>query len=129
LRRLLTVAVVVALGGVLVASSAAAQATQTAASKPAGKLVTPRTPWGDPDLQGLWPSLDMQGTPLERPASFGERAVLTDAEYAAREETSQRQSEADAETTVVQRPRRRTSTARSGSHAMATRRRSPRTSS
>ena len=59
----------------------------------------PRTAWGDPDLQGLWPSNDMQGTPYERPESFGTRAVLTDDEYRARQTASQRQSESDAETT------------------------------
>ena len=37
-----------------------------------------RMPWGDPDLQGVWNySVDM---PLERPAEFGSRAFLTDAE-------------------------------------------------
>lgn len=43
----------------------------------------PKTPWGDPDLQGLWPgSLNI---PLQRPESFGERNTLTDAELAARD--------------------------------------------
>ena len=27
----------------------------------------PRTPWGDPDLQGLWPGTAMMGVPMERP--------------------------------------------------------------
>ena len=43
---------------------------------------TPRTPWGEPDLQGYWPSVDMLGVPLERPARLGERATLTDEEFA-----------------------------------------------
>ena len=42
----------------------------------------PRTPWGDPDLQGYWPSVAMLGVPLERPASLGEKAFLTDEELA-----------------------------------------------
>ena len=42
----------------------------------------PRTPWGDPDLQGYWPSVDMLGVPLERPARLGDRATLTDEEFA-----------------------------------------------
>jgi len=104
------VAIFALLAGVFAQSAAAQQPAaatpQPSASRPAAKWVAPRTPWGDPDLQGLWPSLDMQGTPLERPAGFGDRAVLTDQEFSAREEASQRQSEADAETTVVQRPRR-----------------------
>jgi len=60
----------------------------------------PRTPWGDPDLQGLWPSIDMQGTPYERPENLGTRAVLNDQELTARETQTARQAEADAETTV-----------------------------
>jgi hypothetical protein len=27
----------------------------------------PRTPWGDPDLQGIWPGTAMMGVPIERP--------------------------------------------------------------
>jgi hypothetical protein len=42
----------------------------------------PRTPWGDPDLQGYWPSVAMLGVPLERPVSLGEKATLTDDEFA-----------------------------------------------
>ena len=42
----------------------------------------PRTPWGDPDLQGYWPSRDMLGVPLERPARLGDRATFTDEEFA-----------------------------------------------
>ncbi len=43
---------------------------------------SPRTPWGDPDLQGVW-NYSMN-TPLERPAEFGARAVLTEEEAARR---------------------------------------------
>ena len=39
----------------------------------------PRTPWGDPDLQGKWPSGHMTGVPLQRAESFGTRNELTDA--------------------------------------------------
>jgi hypothetical protein len=85
-----------------------AQSLAEAPSAPAAKAASwtpPRTPWGDPDLQGIWPSIDMQGTPLERPANLGQRAVLTDEEFAARESQSRRQAGLDAETVVVQRPR------------------------
>jgi hypothetical protein len=41
----------------------------------------PRTPWGDPDLQGFWPGVDMVGVPLQRPARFGTRNLLTDEEF------------------------------------------------
>jgi len=39
-----------------------------------------RTPWGDPDLQGIW--TDEYQTPLERPAKFAGREFLTDEEVA-----------------------------------------------
>jgi hypothetical protein len=39
-----------------------------------------RTPWGDPDLQGVWN--DATSTPLERPRQVGEKQVLGDEEAA-----------------------------------------------
>jgi hypothetical protein len=53
--------------------------------------VHPKTPWGDPDLQGMWPSGDMTGVPLERPEPFGPRARLTDEEFAQRQTALTRQ--------------------------------------
>ena len=38
----------------------------------------PRTPWGDPDLQGIWNGKTQ--TPLERPERYAGREYLTDAE-------------------------------------------------
>jgi hypothetical protein len=43
---------------------------------------TPKTPWGDPDLQGIWPGDSAFGIPMQRPESFGTRAELNDKEYA-----------------------------------------------
>lgn len=43
-----------------------------------------RTPWGDPDLQGVWTNKTL--TPLERPEEFGSRRIFTEEEAAAREE-------------------------------------------
>ena len=40
----------------------------------------PRTPDGQPDLQGLWTNLTI--TPLERPAEFADKPLLTKAEAA-----------------------------------------------
>jgi hypothetical protein len=34
------------------------------------KWTPPRTPWGDPDLQGSYNNTDESGTPFERPAEF-----------------------------------------------------------
>jgi hypothetical protein len=52
--------------------------------QPAAGFVQPKTPWGDPDLQGFWPGVDMVGVPLQRPARFGTRNVLTEEEFAKR---------------------------------------------
>jgi hypothetical protein len=57
----------------------------------------PRTPWGDPDLEGKWPSGHMANVPLQRPESFGTRNLLTDAEFAEREAQSARQAAQDVE--------------------------------
>ena len=46
--------------------------------------VTPKTPWGEPDLQGVWSSDDTSGIPRERAAELGTRLYQTDEEFAAR---------------------------------------------
>jgi hypothetical protein len=57
--------------------------------------VTPKTPWGDPDLQGTWTSDDCIGTPLNRPANFGDRLYYTEQELAQREGQLARQQQND----------------------------------
>jgi hypothetical protein len=59
----------------------------------------PKTPWGDPDLQGEWPAY--ANIPMQRPASFGTRAFLTEEEFAQRAKNAQKQSEADSEEFVA----------------------------
>ena len=57
-----------------------------------------RTPWGDPDLQGIWDSDAMRSVPLERPEEFADRAFLTSeelAERAARERVRAQDNKAD----------------------------------
>src|SRR5688572_23286065 len=44
----------------------------------------PRTPWGDPDLQGVWSSDDTSGIPRERPKDLGSNLYLSDEAFAAR---------------------------------------------
>ena len=69
---------------VLVAAQAqtAALAKTTAARKaPERTWTQPRTPDGQPDLQGYWTSLSF--TPMERAAKYGMREFLTDEETAA----------------------------------------------
>lgn len=53
----------------------------------------PRTVNGQPDLQGVW--ANNSSTPLERPEVFGNRATLTDAEYARLQEEARRIQQGD----------------------------------
>ena len=46
--------------------------------------VVPRTPWGDPDIEGIWPSTEYVSVPLQRSQQFGMRTMLTDEEVAQR---------------------------------------------
>ncbi len=67
-----------------VAPVALAGQTQT---PPAETSTPPRTPWGDPDLQGIWDFRTL--TPLQRPSDFaGGQEVWTDEEAAALEQSA-----------------------------------------
>ena len=63
--------------GWLAAAATVALVAATAAQGPS-KSSVPRTPWGQPDLQGVW--TNSTTTPLERPADLADKAVLTDEE-------------------------------------------------
>jgi hypothetical protein len=45
----------------------------------------PKTPWGDPDLQGVWSSDDTSGIPLSRPPALGTQLYQSDEQFAARQ--------------------------------------------
>src|SRR5215813_11533648 len=68
---LLTTAVMA--GSVSVAAQAPGLAK--APAKPATTYTPPKTPWGDPDLQGNYTNKYEQGTPFERPAEFEGKRV------------------------------------------------------
>ncbi len=53
----------------------------------------PRTPWGDPDLSGMWDFRTM--TPLERPSELAGKEVLTDEEAAEYERNKLRELDKD----------------------------------
>ena len=57
----------------------------------------PKTPWGDPDLQGTWTSDDCIGTPMNRPVNLGDRLYYTEQELAERETRLEKQHETDTE--------------------------------
>src|SRR5215467_2152003 len=72
-RSWLTVAMI------LSATIALAQTPKPVAkAAPNKNWAPPRTPWGDPDLQGVWN--DATSTPLERPDRIGAKGILSDEE-------------------------------------------------
>jgi hypothetical protein len=74
----------------------AAASGQAQKPAPTAKSWTqPKTPWGDPDLQGTWTSDDCIGAQMNRPANFGERPFYTEEELAQREKTLETQLQND----------------------------------
>jgi hypothetical protein len=76
---------------IMVAIAAAAAAlsmsiARTSAQAPAGSATAPasasalKTPWGEPDLQGIW--TDETDTPLQRPAKYADQEFFTPAQRA-----------------------------------------------
>jgi hypothetical protein len=63
----------------LLALSATSLGAQTpvkpASATPARPYVAPKTPWGDPDLRGVYTNNDESGIPFERPAEFDGRKL------------------------------------------------------
>jgi hypothetical protein len=58
--------------------------TALGSEKSNSRYKVPRTPWGEPDLQGVWSTDDTSGIPLSRPEQFGDRLYLNEEEYAQR---------------------------------------------
>jgi hypothetical protein len=73
-----------AISTLAVAALAITASVQPLAQANRGSTWNARTSWGEPDLQGEWTTEGEYGVPLERPAQFGTRPFLTDAEYAKR---------------------------------------------
>ena len=80
---LLASAVVMAAVSISISMSLSAQQSAT------GSWTQPKTPWGDPDLQGVWRY--EASVPLERPGQFQGRASLTDEEVAQRQKIEEEQ--------------------------------------
>jgi len=82
-RLLQFVGVAAAIAIVSLAMWTVADQAPTTAEAPASTAKAgpaPKTPWGDPDLQGIW--TDIYATPLQRPAKYANREFLTDQERA-----------------------------------------------
>ena len=85
----------------LVTAPIAGQAPRSEAkqARTAKAYTPPKTPWGDPDLEGVWPG--NMGVPMQRNAKLGDRATLTDEEFAAKEAQAQKQAQADSESVAA----------------------------
>ncbi len=83
-----------ALGGISIAIAlGVCSAPQTAVAQQStgskAGWTHPMTPWGEPDLQGIWPLNHLISTPFQRPERFGERRFLTDEEFAAAQKSAE----------------------------------------
>jgi hypothetical protein len=110
MRHLVCISALVAMAAIGLGQAASSQTEAAPAAKkapvaapaPAAKVWTqPKTPWGDPDVQGTWTSDDCIGTPLQRPANLGDRLYYTEQELAQRQGNLERQLQNDLVETVA----------------------------
>lgn len=95
--RLTTLLGVFGAATVIAAGLLAPAGAQQPTPRPTTTYTQPMTPWGEPDLQGVWGGRHQTVTPLERPKEYGERELLTDEEIAARQkEENDLQAQKDA---------------------------------
>lgn len=81
--------------GAAACAPADAPPQQTSAASTAQTSGALKTPWGEPDLQGLWPTGDWRRVPLQRPEALGTRATLTPEEFDEREKQAATDAAAD----------------------------------
>src|SRR4030095_5636022 len=61
--------------------AAAALASVSVVAQQSSSYKVPKTPWGEPDLQGIYNGNDLQGIPGQRAESLGTRYRLNDDEH------------------------------------------------
>src|ERR1051325_6438829 len=81
--------VVAGVGAVIAVAAAQGSRTVLRAQQPTDRAAKPytqpKTPWGEPDLQGGWGGRHQTTTPFERPREYAGREFLTDQEVAAKQ--------------------------------------------
>src|SRR5215471_10247869 len=93
LHSMITVAVAAA-GSAVTSMSITPTSAQTSAASPGAPTAAMKTPWDEPDLQGIW--TNEFDTPLQRPGKYAEQESFTEAQRA----------ELDRERAVTQEDRR-----------------------
>src|SRR4029450_7828638 len=76
--RFPTSMVTAAIAAAAVSAAILVLASRTSAQAPAFSNAALKTPWGEPDLQGIW--TEEFDTPLQRPARYGSQEFLTEAQ-------------------------------------------------
>ena len=72
--------VTAAIAAAAVGAAISTSVTHTSAQAPATSGAALKTPWGEPDLQGIW--TDEFDTPLQRPAQYANQEFFTEAQRA-----------------------------------------------
>lgn len=104
--KCLRLPVTVVIGAGIAALTAGLALGQAAKGTPAARNWTqPKTPWGDPDLQGTWTSDDCIGTPMQRPANLGDKLYLTEEDLTKRQDQLAKQHQTDLQETVAENQR------------------------
>ena len=84
LNRFTGSTIMVAIAGTAVGVSVSVSITGTMAQAPAAAVTASvpalKTPWGEPDLQGIW--TDEFDTPLQRPAKYADQEFFTESQRA-----------------------------------------------
>jgi hypothetical protein len=78
----------VAAGAAVISTSISRTSAQIAAPSDEQPAMAPKTPWGEPDLQGIW--MDEVDTPLQRPVKYAGQELFTAAQ---RQELDKERSE------------------------------------
>ena len=84
-RFAVTIPLAAAIAAVCASVSIGAQAPGATAKKASARpYVAPKTPWGDPDLSGVYTNKDENGIPMEKPSQFEGKTLddVDDSEFA-----------------------------------------------
>src|SRR5215470_2461212 len=63
-----------------IAAAAVSAAISASVTPTSAQTLTPKTPWGEPDLQGIW--TDETDTPLQRSPKYANQELFTEAQRA-----------------------------------------------
>jgi hypothetical protein len=77
---IITVAIVAAAAGAAISVSVTPTQAQAPAASDTASAAAQKTPWGEPDLQGIW--TDESDTPMQRPAKYANQEFFTEAQRA-----------------------------------------------